>query len=224
MSASETLAGSIVALSLVAFLLSVLVLARFHRDRQRCHLYWGAGLALVFVTLVEEAALFVGVWSQLLVQSYLVLVGVLVGILSLGSAELSLSGRWKPVWFGYIALTSAALAAVGFLSPASPSIVVAGVVSGIPSTPVVIASSLVTYPAAGLLIASSLYGALRGKRLQLLYITFGTVIIAAAGSLYLVAFPVSLYYAEFVGVALLFLGFVKIPALSAPRLARPVTS
>jgi hypothetical protein len=208
------LALSIVVLSAAALALSAMVLVRYRRERRACHLYWGIGLFLVFVTLAEEAALFVGVWSEVLVQSYLVLVAVLVGILSLGSAELSLHGWGKRAWFAYIAATSVLLAAVGFLYTVPSSIVVDGVVSGLPSTPVVIASSLVTFPAAGLLIVASLYGALREKRLQLLYITAGTVVISAAGSLYLVSFPLSLYYAEFVGVALLFLGFVKVPMLS----------
>lgn len=220
MSAALAVTASLVVLALVALLLAVLVFRRFRRDHQNCHLYWGIGLFLVFVTLAEEVALYDGTWSQLLLRSYLVLVGVLVGILSLGSAELALASRWKRAWFAYIGATSVILAVVGFLYSAPSSIVVHGVVSGLPSTPVVVASSLVTYPAAGFLVVSSLYGALRGRRFQLLYITFGTIVISAAGSLYLVSFPVTLYYAEFVGVALLFLGFVRVPLLSA-SVARP---
>jgi hypothetical protein len=216
MSASPAITASIVVLSLVSLLLAVLVLRGFHRDHRNSHLYWGVGLLLVFVTLAEEVALFVGVWSQVLIQSYLVLVGVLVGLLSLGSAELSLKGRWKQAWFGYIGTTSVLLGVVGFLYAAPTSILAGGVVSGLPSTPVVVASSLVTYPAAGLLIVSSLYGALRGRRFQLLYITAGTLVISAAGSLYLASVPVTLYYAEFAGVVLLFLGFIKVPLLSTP--------
>ncbi len=220
MAGSPGVAASIVVLSLVALLLSVLVLRRFRVDRQRCYLYWGAGLFLVFVTLVQEAALYVGVWSQLLIQSYLILVAVLVGVLSLGSAELSLRGLSKYLWFGYMVVTSVALAVVGLLETVSSSVVSGGVVSGSPPTSVLILSSLVTFPAAAMLIASSLYGVVRTKRYQLLYITIGTIVISIAGSLYLVSFPVTLYYAEFVGVALLFLGFVQIPRL-AGRVGQP---
>ncbi|HTT45210.1 MAG TPA: hypothetical protein VMH38_04255 [Thermoplasmata archaeon] len=214
MSNSTAIAISLLVLSVIALLLSVLVLSRYVRETQRCHLYWGVGLLLFFVTLVQEAVLDLGVWSQLLIQSYLILVAVLVGILSLGSAQLSLHGRWRPLYFGYIGATSAALVVVGLLVTIPTSIVAQGVVSGVPPTSITVLSSLVTVPAALLLILSSLYGVVRQRRYHLLYIAVGTAVISAAGALYLVSFPVSLYYAEFVGMLLLFLGFVRIPHLA----------
>ena len=204
------------ALSAVALLLAVLVLRRFTDFRRPSFLYWGAGLLLVFVTLAEETALYAGSWSQPLIRSYLVLVAVLVGLLSLGSAELSLPGRWKGLWFGYMAATSAAVAIVGALTPISSSIMYQGVVWGLPPTPVVVASSLLTIPGAMLLILSSLYGAWKQRRLELLYITAGTIVISISGSLYIVSFPTTLYFAEFLGVLLLFLGFVRVPGISLP--------
>jgi hypothetical protein len=212
-STSTAIAVSLGVLSVVAFVLAMLVLLRFRKERRACHLYWGVGLFLVFVTLVEEAVLDIGVWSQLLIQSYLILVAVLVGILSLGSAELSLSGRWRALWFGYIGVMSAALVILGLMVSVPSSIVVDGVVSGLPPPSIEVLSSLITVPGALLLIVSSLYGAIRQRRLNLLYIALGTAVISAAGALYLVSLPVTLYYAEFVGVVLLFLGFVKIPRL-----------
>jgi hypothetical protein len=213
MSDSAAIAVSLVALSAIALLLAVLVLLRYRRERQACHLYWGVGLFLFFVTLVEEAVLDLGVWHQLLIQSYLILVAVLVGILSLGSAELSLPGRWRTAYFGYVGVTSAALVVVGLWVTIPPSIISQGVVSGLPPTSIDVLSSIITVPAALLLIVSSLYGAIRQHRLHLLYIALGTAVISAAGALYLVSFPASLYYAEFAGIVLLFLGFVKIPHL-----------
>jgi hypothetical protein len=216
MSNTPAIAVSLVVLSLIALALSILVLRRYLEKRQACHLYWGVGLVLVFVTVLEEVPLCVGVFSQLLILSYLVLVAVLVGILSLGSAELALSGRWKTLWFGYIGVVSAALVGVSAVTPVSSSIVVNGVVTGLPPLWVEILSSLVTVPAALFLIVASLYGAVRGHRWNLLYIAAGTAVISAAGALYIASFPVTLYYAEFVGVVLLFLGFVKVPGISSP--------
>jgi hypothetical protein len=217
MSDSTAIAASLGVLSAVAFLLAMLVFLRYYRERQACHLYWSVGLFLVFVTLAEEAVLDLGIWSQPLIQSYLILVAVLVGILSLGSAELSLPGRWRALWFGYIGVMSAALVVLGLMVSVPSSIVVNGVVSGLPPPSVDVLSSLITVPGAVLLIVSSLYGAIRRHRLNLLYIALGTGVISAAGALYLVSLPVTLYYAEFVGVVLLFLGFVKIPRLARPR-------
>ena len=219
MSSSTAIAISLLVLSVIALLLSVLVLRRYVRERQRCHLYWGVGLLLFFVTLVQEAVLDLGVWSELLIQSYLILVAVLVGILSLGSAELSLHGRWRPLYFGYIGATSVALVVVGLLVTIPGSIVSQGVVSGVPPTSITVLSSIITVPAALLLILSSLYGVVRQRRYHLLFIAVGTAVISAAGALYLVSFPASLYYAEFVGMLLLFLGFVRIPQLLPGRAA-----
>lgn len=203
-------------LSGVALLLAVLLLRRYAQNRRRSYLYWGVGIFLVFVTLAEEAALYAGAWSELLIRSYLVMVAILVGILSLGSAELSLRGRWKGAWFGYIGAVSVGVAVIGLLTSVPSSIMYDGVVWGLPPTPVVVASSLVTIPGAMLLILSSLYGAWKQRRLELLYITVGTIVISVSGSLYIVSFPTTLYFAEFVGVVLLFLGFVKVPGLSLP--------
>jgi hypothetical protein len=221
MSDATAIAVSLLALSAAALLLAVLVLLRYQRERQPCHLYWSAGLFLFFVTLVEEAVLDLGVWSQLLIQSYLILVAVLVGILSLGSAELSLGRRGRPLYFGYIGVTSVALVAVGLSVTIPNSIVADGVVSGLPPTSITILSTIITVPAALLLILSSLYGAIRQRRYHLLFIAVGTAVISAAGALYLVSFPASLYYAEFAGILLLFLGFVRIPHLVRETTGQP---
>lgn len=224
MSTSLALAASIAALSVVALILAALVIVRFHRGHQLFHLYWGVGLLLVFVSIAIEAVVYLGVWSQALVQTYFVITAVLVGILSLGSAELALRGRWKLAWFGYIGLTSVAVVALGFLYSVSAGVVVNGVISGAPSPMVVVVSTLVTVPAAALLIVTSAYGAIRQHRYHLYYITAGTIVFSIAGALYVATFPVSLYYADFVGVALLFLGFVHVPALSTPSTVRTVHS
>jgi hypothetical protein len=218
---STVIAASLIVLSVAALALAVLVFDRYRREHQACHLYWGVGLLLFFVTLVEEAVLDLGVWSQPLIQSYFILVAVLVGILSLGSAELSLSGRWRQAYFGYIGTTSVALVVIGFLVPVPTDVMSGGVVSGLPPTSVDVLSSLITFPAAILLVVSSVYGAWKRHRPSLLYIAAGTIVISAAGTLYLVQLPATLYYAEFVGIVLLFLGFVKIPHLGGESVPRP---
>ncbi len=207
---NPAIAASIVLLSAAALALSLLVLQRFRTAGSLPHFWWGLGIFLVFVTLAEEAALYAGVWSQLLIRSYFVLVAVLVGLLSLGSAQLSLQGRWRAVWYAFVAVSGVSVAVVGALTFVPPSVLYHGVVWSSPPLALVIASSIVTFPSALLLIVSSAYGAVRQHRPRLLFITVGTSVIALSGSLYIVSFPVALYYAEFVGVVLLFLGFLQI--------------
>jgi hypothetical protein len=221
MSNSSAIAASLVFLSVIALVLSVLVLRRYRVEGRVCYLYWGLGLFLFFVTLIEEALLDFGVWSQPLIQSYLVLVAVLVGILSMGSAEISLSTRWRWPYYGYLGVTSVALAVVGFTTTISTGIMSDGVVSGVPPASIILISSLITFPAAVLLIVSALYGVVKYHRLHLLYIAIGTAVISAAGTLYLVSFPATLYYAEFIGILLLFFGFVRIPRLTPGAAEQP---
>ena len=213
---SLAVASAIGVLSGISLLLAVFLLRKYARGRRPSYLYWGIGILLVFVTLAQEAALYAGAWSQFLIRSYLVLVALLVGILSLGSAELSLPARWKGLWSGYIGATGVAVTVVGLVTPVPSSILYEGVVWNLPPLAIVVASSLLTIPGAMLLILASLYGAWTQKRLELLYITAGTIVISVSGSLYIVSFPTTLYFAEFVGVVLLFLGFVRVPGLSTP--------
>ena len=213
---SMAVAVAIGVLSGISLLLAAFLLRRYVQGHRPSYLYWGIGILLVVVTLAQEVALYTGVWSQLLIRSYLVLVALLVGLLSLGSAEISLAGRYKGVWFGYIGVASLAVTIVGVVTPVPSSILYEGVVWNLPPIAIVVASSLLTIPGAMLLIVASLYGAWKQKRLELLYITVGTIIISVSGSLYIVSFPTTLYFAEFVGVVLLFLGFVKVPGLSTP--------
>lgn len=221
MSTSTAAAASIVALSAVALVLALLVLRRYQTERRVSHLYWGVGLLLVVVVLAEEATLYVGVWNQPLIQTYLIFAALLVGVLSLGSAMISLAGRWRAVYFGYIGVMSAALVVVGLLTPVPTSIMSGGVVSGLPPTWVDVISSLITFPAAVLLIVSSLYGAIKQHQPNFLYITAGAIVFSVAGTLYIASIPVTLYYSDFLGVLLLFLGFVRIPRFTPKSAPEP---
>jgi len=212
---TSAVAISLGVLSVVALLLGALILGRYGRERRLWNLYWGTGIVLVFVTLVEESALDAGMWSQLLIRSYLVITAVLVGVLSLGSAELALSRRWKYLWFGFIGVVSAACVAVGALTPVPSSIMFDGAVWSLPPTIVVVASSLVTVPGAAMLIGTSLYGVVRQRRFYLLYVTLGTIVFALGGSLYIASFPAAMYFADFAGTVLLFFGFVRVTDRSA---------
>ena len=217
----SVLAGTVAAEAGIAFVLSLLVLRRYVKGRHASHLYWGIGLLLVGVTMAQELVFYLGVWSEPFAQAYLVLVAVLVGILSLGSAELLLHGVWRRIWFGYVGLAAVAMVAVGVLVRTPSSIVVDGVVTGLPPPAITAVSLLVTVPSSILLIVASLYGAFWKQRYHLLFVAVGTGVFAAAGALFLVSFPLSLYYAEFAGAVLLFLGFVRLPTISLPKSTVP---
>ncbi len=72
---------------------------------------------------------------------------------------------------------------------------------------VIIASSTVTFPAAAVIIAVAALSYKSTKSRKMLSIITGVVIVSIAGTLYIAAYPEFLYYAEFVGILLLWLGF-----------------
>lgn len=219
MSGTELVTASLVALSLAALLLAALVFRPWRTGGSVPHLYWGIGLVLVFVTTLEEAVVYAGTVSAPLLTSYFVLVAILVGILSLGSAELVLKGRVKALWSSYILGLGALTAILGVVYPipSAAAVLTGGVVTGNPPLAVLASSSLLTISASVMLAGSALYAAFWGKNWQLLYIAAGIIFISIAGSLFaFFSTPVLLYYAEFGGFVLLFLGFVKVPGLSAP--------
>jgi hypothetical protein len=221
---TELVSVSIVLLSVLTIFLTILVASRFARTRGLPHLFWAIGLALVGATLAEEVLLYEGVWSQPLIQSYLFLIAVLVGILSVGSIETLSSVRIRRGYEAYVAATSVLLGLIAFTTPIEPSILTGGVVTGNPPVATLLASILLTVPGAGVLLVTSLNGAFRLRKWSLLYITAGTAVITAAGGLYVVSIPVTLYYAEFLGVFLLFLGFVSPLRAPAPAPAPAPTA
>ncbi|HEV2316646.1 MAG TPA: hypothetical protein VGV89_03625 [Thermoplasmata archaeon] len=205
---------SLVVLSALTFVLGGFETRRWLSFRRRSELYWSVGLVLVGITLAQEAAVYAGYDAGPFLAFYFLLVALLVGILSLGSAELAFGPRWRRVYAAYLAAASALVAYFCFAGPISAQVVTAGVVTGSPGVGVIVASSLVTFPAAAIMAGGAILGVVRGRRWNLAYIAAGILVISAAGSLYIASFPVTLYYAEFAGVLLLFFGFVRLPAPS----------
>ncbi len=204
--------ASLVALSGLTFLLGAKMWIRYRSRGETPYLYWFLGLLLTGFTLAEEAGVYGGVVTAPILATYFFLVALLVGLLSLGSARMALGSRWFQIYRAYVAGIGLLIAAIAFAIPVPVSVVVGGVIRGSPGLDLILASSLLTFPAAVLMAVTSLVGAWRTHRWNLALIFAGIVVISGAGSLYIVSFPVTLYYAEFLGVVLLFFGFLRIPA------------
>jgi hypothetical protein len=87
----------------------------------------------------------------------------------------------------------------------------AGIITGNPPLSLLVLSSLVTGPATVLLVTASVLSLRRSYRWQTLLMVSGALILGAGGTLYIASFPVALYYAEFIGIVLLFLGLIGLP-------------
>ncbi|HEV2231717.1 MAG TPA: hypothetical protein VGS18_05990, partial [Thermoplasmata archaeon] len=146
-----------------------------------------------------------------------------VGLLSLGSAELALGPRWRGVYRAFVAASTVLVLIVVLLYPAGRSDLSSGVFTNAPLL-VNLASSVLTFPAAILMAAGAILGALRTSRWRSLWTAAGIIVISLAGFLFIVSIPVTLYYAEFLGVVLLFVGFGAVPSFSARSAATRAAS
>ena len=84
-----------------------------------------------------------------------------------------------------------------------------------------ILSSFVTIPATVVLLTAAVVHLRRTFRPKGLLMITGACVLGAGGAFYIASFPVVLYYAEFVGIVMLFLGLTDLSRLS---LAKPATA
>jgi hypothetical protein len=210
---------------LCALLVILCVRSALHYRERRVatELMWGGGLALAAGAMAVEAFVYLGYVNSPLLQLYVFLSAAIVGILSLGATKVLRSPR---IAFGYTVYTLGACAAVGvacLVTPLSTGMVTQGIITGNPPLSLILLSTLVTGPATIVLLAASVVSLRRSWRIQTLLMVAGALILGAGGTLYIASFPVALYYAEFIGIFVLFLGLVSLPQ-PAPRPAGAPTS
>ncbi len=220
------IAVSLGGLSAALGVLAVRGFVHASRTRKVAQALWAAGLALGAAAMAIELFAYVGVVSEALLEAYVFLSAAIVGVLSLGAVA---SFRRPRLTVGYSAYQIVALATTGVVSftTALPrSMVSRGIIVGDPPLSLIVLSTLVTGPATVVLLASAFVSLRRSFRWSHVTMIAGACVLGAGGTLYLASFPVVLYYAEFVGIVLLFAGLVNLsrvaaPAPAATTVARP---
>jgi len=206
------IAASLVLLSGMLLALSARALLRYRRSPSRPQLMWGAGLIFATGAMMVESAVYLGTVSSLLLQVYVFFSAAIVGVLSLGATRILRRPRVERAYTYYIVATCAIVGVFSFVTPLPPaSMITAGIITGDPPLLLLVLSSLVTFPATAVLLAASYLSLRRTWRWQTLLMIAGAMILGAGGTLYIASFPVALYYAEFLGIVLLFLGLVSLP-------------
>ena len=173
------------------------------------------GLALGAAATAIEFVVYLGVVTTPLLQGYVYLSAAIVGVLSLGSTRVLRSARFENAYTTYVLATCAAVGALSFTTPLPSSMVSAGVVSGNPPLLLIVLSSLVTGPATVVLLGAVVVSLRKTWRWQTMMMGIGASVLAAGGALYIASFPVALYYAEFIGIVLIFFGLVSLPQVTA---------
>ncbi|MCI4372755.1 MAG: hypothetical protein L3K02_03830 [Thermoplasmata archaeon] len=206
------IASSLVALSLMLLALSVRALVRYRKSPTRAQLMWGSGLIFATGAMMIESVVFLGSVSSVLLQIYVFFSAAIVGVLSLGATRILRSPRVERAYTYYIVATCGLVAVFSFLTPLPPaSMVSSGIITGDPPVLLLVLSSLVTVPATVVLLTASYLSLRRNWRWQTLLMIGGALILGAGGTLYIASFPVALYYAEFLGIILLFFGLITLP-------------
>ncbi len=181
----------------------------------RVQLMWASGLTLATAAMAIEAIVYAGIVSELILQAYVFLTAALVGVLSLGATRVLRRPRLEAGYAWYTVAMCALVGVASFLTPVPQNIVVDGVISGNPPLTLILLSTLVTGPATVVLLLSAAVSLRRSHKWQNLLMIGGALVLGAGGTLYIASFPIALYYAEFIGIVLLFLGLISLQRLAA---------
>ncbi len=148
-----------------------------------------------------------GYYNVLVGDLYLLFVSIIVEMLAMGSVQL-LKSRKASIAYGAFMIASTAILLASLLTSNIKDIVEHYIVFSVLPLSVVLSSSLVTFPAAILLIAIAVVSYLKKKSYKMISIIIGVLVVSVAGTLYIAEIPVFLYYSEFIGILLLWYGFI----------------
>ncbi|WP_393971429.1 hypothetical protein OXIME_001705 [Oxyplasma meridianum] len=204
--------GSTFFIFIASSALANLLTKNYFKAKNKSFLYWSLGMWLFAFAVLLEVVFSFSIYIPVLMGGYLFAVAVLVQLLSMGSLNLMKKGRYMVSYTVYSVAVDIFLLLSLTYSPVG-NIIIGGVVFGPLPFLVAVASSFVTFPAAFILIVTAAISYREKKSHKMLYIIAGTVVVSIAGTLYIAAFPSFLYYAEFIGILLLWMGFVDFSTL-----------
>ena len=187
--------------------LAIVMSYRYVRKHSKPLLYWSTGMWFFVVGVLLEVLFAFGAYSELLIALYLFVVAMVVESLALGSMQLVKSGRLRTSYYIY-SIIAAALLAYSLYASNIGNVITNHIVFGALPVSVVVTSSIITFPAAAILIAIAAISYLHKHSAKMLSIIAGVLVVSVAGTLYIAAMPSFLYYSEFIGILLLWLGFI----------------
>ncbi len=168
--------------------------------------FWSSGMWMFALGVFLEVIFAYGIYSQFLIKLYLLVVALVVELLAMGSINLTGKRVLIVAYYAYSVVSTLSLV-LSLVYSDIGNIITNFVVYGSLPVSVVVTSSIVTFPAAAILIAVAAISYRKKHSYKMLSIIAGTLIVSVAGTLYIAQFPAFLYYAEFFGVLFLWLGF-----------------
>ncbi len=198
---------STIVILLLTLGLAVKMSNKYFRTRQQPLLLWSTGIWIFAISVAIEVLFAFSVYSQVLAKLYLLLVALIVEFLAFGSVSMLKSKKISLAYYSYSLLTTIILA-YALIIGSLGNILVNYIVYGILPLSVVIASSIITFPAAIIIIVLALKTYFKQKKPKMISIVLGVIVVSIAGTLYVVQVPAFLYYSEFIGILLLWYGFI----------------
>lgn len=192
---------------LLTIALAVIITLRYFKNRTRSLLFWSLGIWLFAFGVLLEIFFALDFYSGILIKTYLLIVAILVELLALGSSEL-LKSPYIKAGYKAFSLASTILLAYYLATSSIGNILTDYIVYGNIPLNVAIVSSLITFPAAIMLVGVALKSYLKKRSNKLLSIMAGVIIVSIAGTLYIAQYPAFLYLSEFVGILALWYGFI----------------
>ena len=187
--------------------LAALMTYKSFKKKGKSQFYWSVGLWLFTAGVLLEVFFSFNIYNAVLIKIYLAAVAFLVSFLALGSVSL-LKNRLFYSYYGVFLILSGVFVVYSLIVSNIGNILTNYVVFGILPLLVVISSSIMTFPAAIILILVAALSYRKKPNKKMLSIIAGVIIVSIAGSLYIAHFPAFLYYSEFIGILLLWLGFI----------------
>ncbi len=186
--------------------LTVVILKKYLKTQYLSLFYWSLGLIVFTFAVLLEIIMAANIFSRFLIDFYLFLVAILVNFLALGSFALFGNRKFLSYYYIYSIISIIFLISTLIIYPVG-HIIIHHIVFGPLPLMIVISSSSVSFPAAVLIIIIASISYRKSKNTKLLGIIAGVLVVSIAGTLYIAAIPVFLYYAEFIGIVLLWFGF-----------------
>lgn len=206
--ASQSAAQSTTIITLLLSLGLSFIITRKHLSKpSKPLMFWSTGLWLFSFGVLLEVMFTFNIYSNFLIGLYLFDVALIVQFLALGSIQFVKGPKIRKAYYIYCAATTLILLACLLAAPQG-NLLLNYVVEVNPSIAVIIASSLVTFPAAIVLAVIAYKSYRQSHNARLLSIIVGVIMVSIAGTLYIVQYPAFLYLAELVGIMLLWYGFL----------------
>ncbi|MDI3281477.1 MAG: hypothetical protein QJR13_08925, partial [Bacillota bacterium] len=197
--------------SLLSLVFAYFVWEQYYQRRKIHQLLWSVSFLIFAFAAFAEFYSEVWGWTPWLYRLYYVAAALLVGVMGAGTVYLLAHRPAAHAFLAYVALVGAAFLAAALRAPVDagafePGITVAG--KAMPGY-VRAFSPLLTGPGTLALFGGAIYSWWRAGTFYNLLIAAGTAIIAGAGFAARMGASEYLYLAEMVGLAVIFLGFMR---------------